>query len=319
MKPCVLVTKTFPGPGLDILSEVCTVDLVDEGKLLTKEEMLSRIKGKAALLCFLSDRIDRDVIDAGSDLKVIANFAVGYNNIDIEYARQKRIVVTNTPDVLTEATADIAWSLILTMTRNIIPADRYTREGKFKGWTPFLFLGTSIQHKVLGIVGMGRIGQAVARRGKAFGMEIFYYDMHRLLAEIEQALEAQYIPFDGLLKCADILTLHLPLTEKSKKMIGEKELAAMKKGSFIVNTARGEIIDEKALVKFLKSEHLAGAGLDVYEKEPEVEDKLKGMDNVVILPHIGSATREVRAKMGTMAVENICAVLQGKRASNSIF
>lgn len=319
MKHEILVTKTFPGPGLDILSKVCTVDLHEGEEQLSSKDLIKRVEGKFGVLCFLSDRIDREVMDAGSALKVIANFAVGYNNIDIEYARAKGIFVTNTPEVLTDATADIAWSLILTLTRRIIPADSYTREGKFEGWTPFLFLGTSVQHKVLGILGMGRIGQAVAKRGKAFGMDVAYHDVKKLPLDVEKSLNARYLSFDELLGSADVLTIHVPLTQDSRKMIGERELAAMKKGSFLINAARGEIVDEKALVRSLGKGHLAGAGLDVYEKEPAVEEELKRMENVVILPHIGSATREVREKMGTMCVDNIIAVIQGRRPPNSIF
>ncbi len=319
MKPSVFVTKTFPGLGLDILSESCNVELHDEKEPLSPERLIEGVRGKFGILCFLSDKIDRRVIEAGRELKVIANFAVGYNNIDIEHARRKGIYVTNTPDVLTDATADIAWSLILTLTRNIIPADRYTREGRFEGWTPFLFLGTSLQKKTLGIVGMGRIGKAVAKRGRAFGMRIVYHDMRRLPDDEESSLEASFLPFDEILREADVLTLHLPLTEASRGMMGEREFAAMKKRAFLINTARGEIVDEKALVRSLLSGHLAGAGLDVYEREPGIEEELKSMDNVVILPHIGSATREVRERMGTMAVENILAVLRGEKPPNSIF
>ncbi|MEW5806709.1 MAG: D-glycerate dehydrogenase [Acidobacteriota bacterium] len=319
MRPHILVTRDLPGPALRLLAESCEVDLNREERTLRKEEIVAMIPGKAGLLCTLSDRVDREVINAGKELKIIANYAVGINNIDVSYAKQNRIFVTNTPDVLTDATADIAWALILTLTRRIIPADRFTREGKFRGWAPGLFLGKSIQKKVLGIIGMGRIGKAVARRGVAFGMKVVYSDPNRLGGEEEKNLSIQYLPFQQLLRAADVLTLHLPLTEESRGLVGEKELASMKKGVFLINTARGEIVNEKALVRFLKSGHLAGAGLDVYEREPAMEEELKMMENVVLLPHIGSATVEVREKMAMVAAQNILAALRGEKPPNCVF
>lgn len=315
----VLVTKVLPGRALDVLSDFCEVEVNRKSQSLSKEELLSRVKGKDGLLCFLSDVIDREVIDAGQHLRVIANYAVGYNNIDYQYAQSKGIFVTNTPDVLTDATADIAWSLILTVTRRIVPADRFTRKGKFKGWDAFLFQGRSIQGKILGIVGMGRIGSAVAQRGVAFGMEIIYHDLQKAPVKVENRMRAKFVSFEEMLEKADVLTLHVPLKDQNRGMIGKKELSRMKKGAFLINTARGELVDEKALVKALKSGHLAGAGFDVYEREPGIEEELKEMDHVVLLPHIGSATVEVREKMALMAVENVISALKGEQPPNSIF
>jgi glyoxylate reductase len=317
-KPKVLVTKLLPGRAPQLLSDFCDAEINRESRSLSKEELVSKIRDKAGLLSFLSDVIDREIIDAGKHLKVIANYAVGYNNIDWEHAKARGIFVTNTPDVLTDATADIAWSLILALTRRIVPADRFTREGKFKGWDAFLFQGRSVQEKTLGIIGMGRIGSAVAKRGVAFGMKILYHDLHRAPAEMEEKFKAEFISFDDILKQADILTLHVPLTDQNRGMIGESELSRMKGGAFLINTARGELVNEKALVRTLKSGHLGGAGFDVYEKEPEIEKELMGMDNVVLLPHIGSATVEVREKMALMAVENVISALKGEKPPNSI-
>ncbi len=318
-KPKILVTKILPGRAPKLLSDFCEVEINSESRSLSKKELVSRIRDKEGLVSFLSDVIDREVIDAGKHLKVIANYAVGYNNIDWEHAKGKGIFITNTPDVLTDATADIAWSLILNVTRRIIPADRFTREGKFKGWDAFLFQGRSVQEKTLGIIGMGRIGSTVARRGVAFGMKIVYHDLSRAPAEIEEAYKAEFLSFDDILEKADILTLHVPLTDQNRGMIGERELSRMKPGAFLINTARGELVDEKALVKALKSGHLGGAGFDVYEREPKIEQELIGMDNVVLLPHIGSATVEVREKMALMAAENIISALKGEKPPNCIF
>lgn len=315
----VLVTGILPGRAQEILADFCDVEANRESRNLSKSELISRVKDKAALLCFLSDSIDRDVIDAGQELKVIANYAVGYNNIDYQYAEKKGIFVTNTPDVLTDATADIAWSLILSVTRRIIPADRFAREGKFDGWNAFLFLGRSIQDKILGILGMGRIGSAVAKRGIAFNMEVIYHDLYKAPANMEKNLKARYVSFDEILEKSDILSLHVPLIDKNRRMMGQKEFERMKEGAFFINTARGELVDEKALVEALKSGHLAGAGFDVYEREPEIEEDLRKMENVVLLPHIGSATVEVREKMALMAVENIISALKGEKPPNSIF
>lgn len=308
MKPSVLVTRPLPKVALDKLAESFSLDVNQDERPLTKKEIIDRIKNKEILLCLLTDTIDKSIFEAGHQLKIISNYAVGFNNIDIQEANRRKIPVCITPGILTDTTADLTFALILAATRRIIEADKFVREGHFKGWGPSDFLGCDVSGKTLGIIGMGRIGQAVAQRGRGFNMKIVYSG-HRDL----DIPNAKYMSLSELLKTADIISIHVPLTPKTKHLIGENELKSMKPSAYLINTARGPIIDEKALVHALKNKIIAGAGLDVYEHEPALSPGLTELHNVVLLPHIGSATEETRTKMAIMAVENIMALWAGKK------
>jgi len=315
----VFVTYKIPDDGLNILKEKYELDVHEGEDFLTKEEMIERVKDADAVITQLRDPIDKEFIDAGKKLKIIANYAVGYNNIDVEYARLKGIYVTNTPGVLTEATADIAWALLLAVARKIIPADKFVREGKFKGWKPKLFLGYEIYGKTLGIIGMGRIGQAVARRALGFGMKVIYHNRKRLPEEIENKYNANYVDLETLLKTSDFISINVPLTKETYHLLNEEKLSLLKPNAILINTARGPVVDEKALYKLLKEGKIAGAGLDVYENEPQITPGLEKLDNVVLLPHIGSATFETRSKMSIMVAENVIDALEGRTPRNLVW
>ncbi|MCX7716173.1 MAG: D-glycerate dehydrogenase, partial [Endomicrobia bacterium] len=248
-------------------------------------------------------------MDKAKNLKIIANYAVGFNNIDVKEATSRKIPVTNTPGVLTETTADLAFALLMSVARRIVESDRFLREGKFKGWAPMLFLGNDIYGKTIGIIGFGRIGQAVAKRALGFDMKVLYYDTNRVKPEIEKKYSAIYKSLSELLKESDFISIHVPLTQETYHLISDKEFDLMKPTSYLINTSRGPVVDEKALVRALKNKKIAGAALDVFENEPEVEAELIDMPNTVLVPHIGSATIETRTKMALMAAENIIAVL----------
>ncbi len=277
-----------------------------------RQDLLKKIEDKEGLLCFLKDRIDREVIERGRKLRIIANYAVGYDNIDVEAARERGIVVTNTPDLLTDATADLTWALILAVSRRVVQAHMFTVAGKFKGWEARLFLGKELRGKRLGIVGMGRIGRAVARRARGFSMEVVYHSRRNLETWREAELCARYLPLDELLQTSDIVTLHIPLTAETENLINRDRIHKLKKGAILINTARGAVIDEEALIERLKDGSLFGAGLDVYRGEPRINPEFFKLDNVVLLPHIGSATEEARLAMAHLAADNIIAVLSGK-------
>ena len=315
----VFVTYKIPEDGLKLLKEKYELDVYEGEEFLTKEEMLKRVKDADAVITQLRDPVDKEFIDAGKKLKIIANYAVGYNNINVEYAKSKGIYVTNTPGVLTEATADIAWALILAVARKIIPADRFVREGKFKGWKPKLFLGYEIHGKTLGIIGMGRIGQAVARRALGFGIKIIYHNRKRLPEEIEKKYSASYVDLETLLKNSDFISINVPLTDETYHLLDEKRLNLLKSNAILVNTARGPVVDEKALYKLLKEGKIAGAGFDVYENEPFLTPGLEKLENVVLLPHIGSATFETRSKMSIMVAENVIDALEGRKPKNLVW
>lgn len=315
----VFVTYKIPEDGLKLLKEKYELDVYEGGEFLTKEEMMNRVKDADAVITQLRDPVDKEFIDAGKKLKIIANYAVGFNNIDVEYAKSKRIYVTNTPGVLTEATADIAWALILAVARKIIPADKFVREGKFKGWKPKLFLGYEIYGKILGIIGMGRIGQAVARRATGFGMKILYHNRKRLPDKVEKLYNATYVDLETLLKTSDFISVNVPLTDETYHLLDEKRLHLLKPNAILVNTARGPVVDEKALYKLLKEGKIAGAGFDVYENEPLLTPGLEKLDNVVLLPHIGSATFETRSKMSIMVAENVIDAFEGRKPKNLVW
>ena len=310
MKPIVTVTNIFPQVALDKLSSEC--DLKINRTSLTKEELKQKVSGSDAVISYLTDRIDQDIIDRGTKLKIIANYGAGFNNIDVTYASERGIWVTNTPNVLHETTADLTWAMILGTARQIVSADRYTREGKFQGWGAKLFLGGDVYEKTLGIIGLGEIGRSVARRAIGFNMRTLYHQRNRLPKEEEKKLNVEYATFEKILRESDFLTLHVPLTEETEYMIGNDEIALMKKTAYLIHTARGKVIDDYALVAALREGRLAGAALDVYEAEPELTEGMRELDNLMILPHIGSASFETRDKMALLVADNILDALEGK-------
>jgi glyoxylate reductase len=261
--------------------------------------------------------MDREALDSGKDLKVIANYAVGYDNIDVEYATRKNIAILNTPGVLTDATADLAFSLLLASARKIGESERYVRKGNFRSWGPELMLGKDVWGATLGVIGAGQIGEAVLRRGKGFEMELLYHSRSPK-PRIEKELDASYVPLEELLRRSDFISLNCPLTPETRHLIGKEELLSMKEDAILINTSRGPVIDENALVEALRNGWIGGAGLDVYEWEPKVHPDLLEMENVVLAPHIGSATHTTRNKMASMASEGILKLLSGSRPENIV-
>jgi D-3-phosphoglycerate dehydrogenase len=309
----VLVTRHLPGDALIQLQQVAKVEIIGEEESLSSEKWIRRLRGKDALICTVADPIDEKVMEACPELSIISNFGVGYNHIDIAAATRRGILVTNTPDVLTDATADLTWALLLDVARRVTEGDRLVRAGRWIGWTPEFMLGTEVTGKTLGIIGMGRIGKAVASRARGFRMRVLYHSRTRLSAEEERALGAEWRTFHSLLEEADFVSLHAPYTAETHHLIGEDELARMKPGSFLINAGRGALVDEQALIRALRERRIAGAALDVYEREPEVPEELKRMEQVVLAPHLGSATRETREAMARMAVENLMAFFSGRK------
>ncbi len=319
MKPKVLITRKIFPEVLDYLEEHVDYEIGATEGSSNKEDLLDKVRDKKGILPLLVDTIDRDVMDAAPELIIIANCAVGFDNIDVSYAKQRGILVTNTPGVLTETTADLTWALLLAVARRIPQADRFTRKKKYKGWELDLFLGREVRRKRLGIIGMGRIGRAVASRAQAFEMDIVYSDPHRLSPEEEKMLGASRASLDELLSVSDYVTIHTTLTPETEHLISRERLKLMKKEAVLLNVARGPVIDEEALAEALEKRQIWGAGLDVYEREPEIEEKLLSLDNVILLPHIGSATFETRKKMAMMAASNLVQGLSGQRPDNLIY
>ncbi len=299
---------------------VTTFDLPEEARELLRplgpiagpEGWRAALVDAEALLCLLTDRVDADLLDRAPRLRVVANAVVGYEHVDVAACRTRGIAVTNTPDVLTDATADLAFALILSVLRGLPSAERSLRAGAFHGWGFWDYLGADPGGRTLGIYGMGRIGQAVARRAAPFGMRVIYHSRTRLPAEDETALGAEWVDFDGLIARSDVLSLHAPLTPQTRHVISANVLRRMRPGAFLVNTARGALVDEAALADALRDGHLAGAGLDVYEHEPRIHPGLLDLPNAVLLPHVGSATRETRTRMALLAARNAHAVLSGR-------
>ena len=303
----VLVTRKLPSSVIEKLSAVADVDLYTGEAAIPAGELRARVAGKDALVCLLTDPIDRAVIDAAPALKVIANVAVGYNNIDVAYAKARGIVVTNTPDVLTESVADFTWALILAITRRLSEGERLVRRGEWKGWALDLLLGTELRGKQLGLVGVGRIGRAVAARAAAFGVRVAYTARREL-----DFPGAEPMPLDRLLTSSDIVSLHVPLTPATTHLIDKRALARMKRSAYLINTARGPVVDEAALAWALQHHLLAGAALDVYEHEPVVHPDLLSLENVLLVPHLASGTTETRTAMADLAAGNVLAVLAGR-------
>lgn len=318
-RPRVLVTQAVPQAGLDLLHTFADVDAnPDEGVIWSKEELIRRLPGHDALYCLLTDTIDAAVLDANPDLRIVANMAVGYNNIKVEDATQRGIPVTNTPGVLTDTTADFAWTLLMAAGRRVCEGDRFTRAGRFHGWGPLMLLGGEVNGSTLGVVGFGRIGQAMARRAHGFNMSVLYYDTNRFDESTERELNATFTDLDELLAKSDFVTLHVNYTPETHHLINAERLARMKRTAYLINTARGPVVDEAALAAALRDGTIAGAGLDVYENEPDVHPDLLKLENVVLAPHIASATWHTRNAMATMAAENIRAFFAGKRPPNIV-
>jgi glyoxylate reductase len=303
----ILVTRKLPSSILSRLESVGAVDVYSADGTMPHEELIARVADTDALVCMLTDRIDRSVIDAATRLKIAANVAVGYNNVDVPYARSRGLIVTNTPDVLTESVADFTWALILAITRRLSEGERLLRRGGWKGWAFDFMLGTELRGKQLGIVGFGRIGQAVAARASAFGMRVAYSGRRDAGAP-----GAEFMSLDRLLNSSDVVSLHVPLTSDTRHLIDKKAIARMKRSAYLINTARGPVVDEEALAWALQQHLLAGAALDVYENEPAVHPDLLRLENVLLVPHLGSGTTETRLAMAALAVDNVVAVLSGR-------
>jgi len=318
MKPKVLVTHRLLHEAIAYLKEHVDLEVGTQKAFLTKEELIEKVKDKEGILSLLTAPIDKDIMDVTPMLKIIANCAVGYDNIDIEYARRKGIMVTNTPGVLTETTADLSWALILAVARKIPQADVFARAKNYLGWELDLFLGKEITGKCLGIIGMGRIGKAMAQRAMGFQMKIIYTDPKELPEEEKQKYNASCVPLDELLRTADIVTLHTTLNPQTHHLISRGQLRLMKQDAILVNVSRGPVVDELALAEALEEGQIWAAGLDVYEREPAIEERLLSLDNVVLLPHIGSATYETRLKMAMMAAKNLIQGLSGQKPDNLV-
>ncbi len=310
-KPGVLVTRRIPSTVLALLEDACTVDLYTGDQAIERDELKRRLADKHALMCLLTDRIDGDVMDAAPSLRIVANIAVGYDNVDTSAASARGIVVTNTPDVLTEATADFTWGLILAVTRRITEGERLVRRGQWMGWALDFMLGSQLGGKQLGLVGFGRIGRAVASRAGAFGMQVAYADLNGSRTDTAGSPWTR-LPLDELLATSDVISFHVPLTPETRHLIDRRALLRLKRNAFIVNTSRGPVIDEEALAWALRERLIAGAALDVYEQEPAIHQDLLGLENVVLAPHLGSATVETRTAMADLAARNVLAVLSGQ-------
>ncbi len=315
----IFISAKIPEAGIKMLREKgYAVDIYKNSDPITKAVLKDRLAETDALISLLSDTIDEEIIGAAPKLKIIANYAVGYNNIDLEAARKRGIIVSNTPDILTPATADLTWALILSVSKRIPEADRFMRAGRFKGWGPQLMLGGDVSGKTLGIIGAGRIGRAVAKRAAGFDMRVVYFSRSRN-KEIEQEANAFFRPLNTLLEEADFISIHCPLTEETHHLLNAERMKQIKKGAYLINTARGAVVDESALIKSLQSGRITGAGLDVYEFEPRVSAELLKMDQVVLLPHIGSGTIETREEMSRICARNIIEVLEGRKAVTPVF
>jgi lactate dehydrogenase-like 2-hydroxyacid dehydrogenase len=308
-KPSILVTYKLPAAAIAPLESIGEVEVYREG-VLAHDELIKRVKGRQALVVAALDKIDKPVIDAGTDLKIVANVAVGYNNLDLAYARSKGIVLTNTPDVLTEATANMAITLMLAVTRRIVEGDRLVRRGEWKGFALDFMIGSDIRDRQLGIVGIGRIGQVVAEKAKNLGMKVAYYDP---TPPAQPALKHyESMSLDQLLATSDVVSVHVPLVLETRHLIDRTALSRMKRSAYLINTSRGPVVDEDALAWALREGIIKGAALDVYEEEPKIHPTLLTLENVVLVPHLASATAETRSAMYELAARNVVNVLSGK-------
>jgi glyoxylate reductase len=318
VKPTVVVTRAIPRAALELLSLHANVNANEADVGYTPEVLRSHARSADGLVSLLTDRVDAALLAACPRLKVVANVAVGFDNVDVGAAARAGIAVTNTPGVLTDATADFAWALLLAAARNVLPADAYVRNGRFREWMMMEFHGAELAGRTLGIAGFGRIGQAVARRGSGFGMHVIYTNPRRVAQTVEDELNARYVDKQTLLVSSDVLSLHVPLDASTRHFLSDAEFALMKSSAYVINTARGPVIDEAALARALSNGSIRGAGIDVFEREPAVDPALLAAPHVVLAPHIGSATTETRTKMALMAAENVIAVLAGRPAVNPV-
>ena len=318
-KPSIYLTRNIPGDAVEILKKEFEVVINPADRPVSREELLENMKGKKGVLCQMTDKIDRKILEAASEngIKGFANYAVGYDNIDVKTASGLKIQISNTPDVLTDATAEMAWALLFTAARKTAEIDRFIREGKWERYSPFMFLGGEITGKTLGIIGAGRIGTAMALKSRGFNMKVLY-SARRHNNILDDLPGSEKVELDELLKRADFVSLHVPSSKETYKLIGERELALMKNTAYLINTARGAVVDEKALVNALKNKIIAGAGLDVYEQEPELSKGFLELDNVALSPHIGSATYDARNNMGLKAAANIAAMVRGEKAPDCL-
>lgn len=314
----VFVTRPIFEETLDTLAKVFTLTANREDRILAKAELIERLQGVDGAITLVTDSVDREVLEGAGKLKIVANFGVGYNNVDVETATRLGIAVTNTPGVLTETTADFAWTLLMAAARRISESDRFVRAGLFKAWGPKMMLGYDIYGKTLGLVGLGRIGQAMARRARGFNMKVLFFDPGPLSASAIQDLGVERVALEELLQRSDFVSLHVPLLPETHHLLNDQTFALMKPTCVVVNSSRGPVVDEKALVRALKAGTIAAAALDVYEREPLIEAELFDMENVVLAPHIASASHETRSKMSAIAAANIMAALQGDRPPNIV-
>ncbi len=308
----IFISRGLEQEALRLIPANIDLDLHPGPEGLSKAELMRRLRGKDGLICQITDIVDEEVLGVAPDLTVVANIAVGYNNIDVAAARRRGITVTNTPDVLTETTADFTWTLLLAAARRIVEADQYARSGQWKRWEWKLLWGMDVHGKTLGILGFGRIGRAVARRAFGFGMRVLYHDAVRADTATERELRATYADVGTVLRESDFITVHTPLLPETRHLINADALKKMKKTAILINAARGPIVDEAALAQALREGWIAGAGLDVFEEEPKIHEALLSLTNVVLSPHIASASHDTRLAMCTLAVRNCLAVLDGK-------
>lgn len=315
--PRVFVTRVMDKSSIEFLKKYFNVRFHGEDTAVPREELLDKIRDADAVITVPTDRIDAEAMDAGKNVRIFANCAAGFDNIDIQEASGRGIVVTNTPEVLSETTAELAFALMLGCARRIVDADRYTRDGRFREWSASRFLGYDLKGKTVGIIGAGRIGKAFARMCKGFQMTVIYSSRSRN-DDFESETGAKFAELDELLGRADFISLHTPLNADTRHLLSDREFGLMKKSAVLVNTSRGPVVDEKALVRALKSGKIFGAGLDVYENEPEIEEELKVLENVIMLPHLGSATLETRSKMAMLAAENVYEVLFGRKPKTPV-
>ncbi len=312
-RPKVLLTRELPEVATEKLEEKVDLEIFPHDRVMTPEELKEKVSDKDGLLCLLTDTISPELMDAAPRLKVVSNYAVGYNNIDIAAATERKIIVTNTPDVLTETTADMTFGLMLMTARKVLEAGDLLRSGKWKGWSPMQFMGADIHGSTLGIIGMGRIGKALTQRARGFNMNVVYWNRTRLTVREEKQLGLRYVKFNEVLLQSDFLSLNVAYNDETHHLIDEAALQKMKQSAFLINTSRGGIIDEEALLDALESDKIAGAGLDVFENEPNINPRFLTLKNTVILPHIASASVATREKMAMVAVDNLLAVLAGKK------
>ena len=317
-KQRVFVTRVIPKRGIQLLRKHFLVKVYPKDQIIPRKELLKEVKQCDALLCLLTEKIDAEVLSANPKLKVVSNYAVGYDNIDVKVATAKGIPVCNTPGVLEDAVAEHTFALMLAISKRIVEADQFLRAGKYKRWDPMLLLGTELKGKTIGIIGLGRIGAGVAERArKGMGVNVLYHDIKRN-KQFEKEYQAKYVSLSELLKRSDFVSLHVPLLPSTRHLIGKEELKLMKKTAYLINTSRGPVVDEKALAEALKKKHIAGAGLDVYENEPKLSPGLTKLKNTVLTPHTASATVEAMTAMSELAAQNIIDVLQGRKAKFTV-